>query len=329
MKPARSFARSQLQGLLRVMALILVVVAYVTQPMLGWHGSRDAADVDAGRLQRDVETLSMKFAPRNASHPERLDAVADYIREQLVAAGGRVDDQDVPADGRTYRNVIARFGPDGGERLVVGAHYDTAGSTPGADDNASGVAGLLEIARLLGAAPPATCVELVAYTLEEPPHFRTPRMGSAVHASALKAQGVEVRAMIALEMIGYFTDAEGSQGSPAPLLGLLYPSQGNFVAVVGNIGTGLLVRRIKGAMQATTELPVHSLNAPGALPGVDFSDHLNYWKAGYPAVMVTDTAFYRNANYHTVRDTAETLDYGRMAQVVQGVHAAILELAEP
>ncbi|HZG51707.1 MAG TPA: M28 family peptidase, partial [Pyrinomonadaceae bacterium] len=197
---------------------------------------------------------------------------------------------------------------------------------PGADDNASGVAGLIELAYLLGGTPPAVRVELVAFALEEPPYFRSPFMGSAVHAASLRAQGFAVRAMLSLEMIGYFSDQPDSQHYPVSFLKAFYPSQANFIAVVGKMDQGRTVRRIKKAMAEASPLPVYSINAPRSIPGVDFSDHLNYWNEGYDALMITDTAFYRNPHYHTSADTPDTLDYRRMASVVQGVYAAVLSL---
>jgi Zn-dependent M28 family amino/carboxypeptidase len=252
--------------------------------------------------------------------------VASYIRGEFEKTGGAVSDQPYSVDGRIYRNVIASFGPSTKERLVVGAHYDTAGALPGADDNASGVAGLIELARLLGKTPLPMGVELVAFTLEEPPFFRTMQMGSAIHADGLRREGVSVRAMLSLEMIGYFSDEANSQSFPVSALKAFYPSRGNFIVVVGKLDQGSVVRRVKKAMRCASPLPVYSINAPRSVPGVDFSDHLNYWDVGYDAVMITDTAFYRNPNYHTARDTHETLDYERMAMVVRGVYAAIMAL---
>jgi Zn-dependent M28 family amino/carboxypeptidase len=219
---------------------------------------------------------------------------------------------------------------------VVGAHYDAAGPYPGADDNASGVAGLIELAHLLGTSVGTsvgktalnTQVELVAFTLEEPPYFASSAMGSAVHAQSLRRQRVPVRAMLALEMIGYFSDAPGSQQFPLPCLKLLYPSTGNFITVAGKLGQGALVRRVKRAMRSASPLGVESISAPPSLLGISLSDHRNYWEAGYPAVMITDTAFYRNDNYHGATDTPDTLDYERMARVVQGVRAAVTDLAK-
>jgi Zn-dependent M28 family amino/carboxypeptidase len=257
-----------------------------------------------------------------------LDAIARYIRQEFQASGAKVSEQPYQVNGITYRNVVAGFGPREADLVVIGAHYDAAGLQPGADDNASGVAGLLELARALGANPPAMQVELVAYTLEEPPFFRTPHMGSTVHAKSLRAQEKNVRAMISLEMIGYFTGEPESQRFPLALLRHLYPRTGNFIAVVGKLGQWETVRRIKQAIRGSSDLPVRSINAPAWVTGVDFSDHLNYWAAGYRAVMITDTAFYRNDRYHTSRDTADSLDYERMAKVVRGVICAIHALSQ-
>src|SRR5262249_25628366 len=189
----------------------VAMALFSTPPIASADTPASAPVVDPAKLSEHVEALATTFSPRDWRHPENLDRAADYIRQALEEAGGAVRDQPFEVRGKTYRNVIASFGPASGPVVVVGAHYDTAGPLPGADDNASGVAGLLELGRLLGASPPKVRVELVAYTLEEPPFFRTDRMGSAVHAEALKAAGVEVRAMISLEMLGCYSDAPRSQ----------------------------------------------------------------------------------------------------------------------
>jgi hypothetical protein len=315
-----------------VSACLLVAAAtlcfYVTQPLLLRAGGRHGgAAADPERLKAHVRALSESFSPRDYKQTENLDACASYIRAEFLSAGGRVSEQPFKAWGKSYRNVVAHFGPETKERVVVGAHYDAAGPYPGADDNASGSAGLLELARLLGGAELPLKVELVAYSLEEPPFFRTEHMGSAFHARALKQEGASVRAMISLEMIGFFSDADDSQHYPVSALSLLYSKKGDFISLVGRTGEGLLVRRVKAAMSGATDLPVRSINAPRSIPGVDYSDHLNYWHEGFPALMVTDTAFYRNPFYHTADDTAEKLDYARMAKVVEGVHAAVLDLS--
>ncbi len=181
---------------------------------------------------------------------------------------------------------------------------------------------------MLARQQPPLRVELVAFTLEEPPYFRTPNMGSSVHAKSLRTQNKRVRAMLCLEMIGYFSDEPNSQHFPAAALSAFYPSTGNYIGVVGRLSDWSLVRHIKATMRNASPLPVYSINAPSFVTGVDFSDHVNYWDAGYSALMITDTAFYRNRHYHTAQDTPEKLDYKRMAMVVEGVYAAVVELAK-
>ena len=313
--------------LLVVVLLLLFAWFWLTQPLLSRAQPNGTRTVDPARLDAHVRKLSIEFSPRDISHLENLDRAAAYIAGEFTQAGGSVSEQGYRIEGKSYRNIIARFGPEAGERIVVGAHYDACMPLPGADDNASGVAGLIELARLLGKQAPAMRVDLVAFSTEEPPYFRTTGMGSSVHAQALRKDNVSVRTMMSLEMIGYFSDANGSQHFPVGLLSAFYPSTGNFISVVGRVSDGMLVRRVKGAMSGAAPLPVHSISAPSFLPGVDFSDQLNYWDAGYGAVMITDTAFYRNRNYHTAQDTPEKLDYKRMAMVVEGVYAAVNELA--
>lgn len=285
-------------------------------------------NADPQKLKNYVEKLSGDLVPRDAAHPENMDRVADYILKKLEPFAKTTENQPYSVDGMTVRNVRAFFGSDTDMRIVVGAHYDVAGPYPGADDNASGVAGLLELARLLTDENLSKKVELVSYPLEEPPYFYTKKMGSYIHAKSLKDQDVKVRTMIALEMIGYFRDDEGSQSYPLFLLRPFYPSVGNYIAVVGKLFQGDLVQKIKNAMRNASPLPVESINAPSLVPGIAFSDHLNYWRNGFPAVMITDTAMYRNPNYHTASDTADTLDYDRMAQVVDGVKEAVIRLAD-
>lgn len=316
--------------------LIPVFICWIvlTQPFactsrLAINRSEDTAggNTNPDRLKAHVLALTGQFHPRDCEHVENLDRAAEYIGNRFLDAGARVEEQPYEARGKTYRNVIGKFGPETGEPVIVGAHYDAVEDTPGADDNASAVAGLIELGFLLKGTALSAPVWLVAYSLEEPPYFATEYMGSAVHARFLKEDGQKIRVMICLEMIGYFTDAENSQSYPAPGLKLFYPSVGNFIAVVGKLDQRSLTARVKKAMSMASDLPVHSISSPRALPGIDFSDHRSYWSEGYPAVMITDTAFYRNPNYHTPGDTPETLDYTRMAMVVRGVHQSILDFA--
>lgn len=294
--------------------------ALVTQPLVRAIPS-EPARVDAAALERHVRQLAVDLHPRSFDNFANIERAGDYILAAFISAGAATDVQKVQVEGSLYRNLIARFGPQEGPVLVIGAHYDANGDTPGADDNASGIAGLLELARLLGTNPPPQPIELVAYTLEEPPYFRSASMGSFQHAQALVASKREVKLMMSLEMIGYFRDEPDSQRFPVAGLQLLYPDTGNFIAIVGRFGDFGATRRVKALFTGATDLPVESMNAPATVPGVDFSDHASYWHFDLPAVMVTDTAFLRNPNYHEPGDTPDTLDYQRMAKVVQAVYA--------
>lgn len=314
----------------------LAILGFVTQPFASSTQSIPPV-VNAMTLKAHVKFLSIDLYPRSFEQLRNIERAADYIHNELIAIGADVSVQEVPVQESTYKNIIARFGPETGPLLVIGAHYDSHGDagegaktplgylpethTPGADDNASGVAGLIELARLLQQHPPSRPVELVAYTLEEPPHFRTDYMGSALHARSLVTSGREVELMLSLEMIGFYSDEEESQRYPVPGMGAFYPDQGNFIALVGRLADFKATRRVKAIMSGATDLPVYSINAPGIVPGVDFSDHINFWSNGYSALMVTDTAFYRNPYYHRAGDTYEKLDYQRMAKVVQSVYA--------
>lgn len=303
-----------------VLLLLFGLAAWaVTQPTFGSLPAWDGPHADPERLRRHVEFLTTEASPRDSDHPENLDKAADYIRARFAETGARVRDQAFEVRGKVYRNVIASFGPATGPLLVIGAHYDSFGDfglNPGADDNASGTAGLLELARLLDGRALAHRVELVAYANEEPPYFGSPWMGSAVHAKSVKDQ--DVRGMICLEMIGYFTD---EQPWPHWFLGLLYPDRGDFIAIAGRWSDRELARRLKKSIRGSG-FPAHSFTAPRSA-GLDGSDQINYWDLGIPAVMVTDTSFVRNPHYHTPGDTAETLDYERMAGVVAGAVATI------
>ncbi len=317
---------------------LLALVAAVTQPLVS-PVRYQSPSVDAARLAAHVKHLSVDLYPRSSDRLDNTERAAKYVFDEFEAAGAKVSIQDVMVRGVTYKNIIARFGPQDGALIVVGAHYDSHGDaatgalypggftpdthTPGADDNASGVAGLIELAHLLGRQPPSRAVELVAYALEEPPHFRTGDMGSVWHARSLVASKRDVTLMLSLEMIGFFSDAPGSQSFPVPAMQYLYPDRGNFIALVGELGDVANMRRAKALMSGGSDLPVYSINAPAMLQGIDFSDHRSYWGEGYAALMVTDTAFFRNVHYHRASDSHGKLDYRRMAQVVQSVFALV------
>jgi Peptidase family M28 len=340
--PPHSLIRALLRVAIVAAAIVAIalfcIVYFITQPTL-FNASRATAQATAGatvvardpelpnRLEKHARKLVFDFAPREHSHFVQLNNASAYIHDELAKHAPLVAFQNFRANGIGYRNVVAQFGPDTKDMIVIGAHYDSYDVLPAADDNASGVAGLIELAQLLSKATLNKRVELVAYTLEEPPYFRTEFMGSAIHAKSLKAASKRVSLMMSLECIGYFSDTPNSQDFPVSAMGALYPTTGNFIALVGHYREGALSRRVRETMRVATPLPVHSINAPAFVAGIDFSDHLNYWNEGFVGMMVTDTAFMRNKNYHTARDTPETLDYRRMADVVRGVAAVVISEA--
>lgn len=303
---------------------LLIAVSTLAVLFLGTHlvlAQNSVPKASPETLKKHVESLAAIQPPRNFDHVESLNRAAAYIRMHLEQFGLRPTEQTYTVRGETYKNISVFLGPANGERTVVGAHYDVCDDLPGADDNGSGVAGLLEVARLLSMnqASLKGPLELVFYTLEEPPNYGGTTMGSYVHAQSLVEQKVPVKLMISLEMIGFFGDTEGSQDYPLSVLSWFYPNKGNFIGLVGRPKEFFLVRRLAKMFSSETSLPVSTIGAPRFIEGIDWSDHGNYWDAGYSAVMITDTAFARNKNYHQPTDTPNTLDYARMGEVVNGV----------
>lgn len=285
-----------------------------------------AAEKEVGEnLKETVSFLSVEIGPRSFRDLEKLNRAADFIEDKFRSYGLGVKRQAFQYGENTYYNIICEVGGTG-PPIVIGAHYDTVSGTPGADDNASGVAVLVELARLSSVDPTGKNIIFAAFSLEEPPVFRSSRMGSHAFAKSLKDEGKTLKGMISLEMVGYFCDRKGCQFYPLPFFRWFYPSRGNFISFVGNISSRGLTKRFKSSFKAVSKLPVESLNTISLVPGVDFSDHMSFWKFGYPAFMITDTAFYRNPNYHGPGDTARTLDYGRMAELALGLHGAFKKL---
>jgi Zn-dependent M28 family amino/carboxypeptidase len=279
-------------------------------------------------LERHVRALAGDIGERSArTYPAVLRAGA-YITETLTTLGYEVAAQEFAADDRAQRNLEATLlGADTpAEIVVVGAHYDTALDAPGADDNASGVAAVLELARVLAGARLARTVRFVAFATEEPPYFPSVDMGSRHYADAARARGDTIVAMVALESIGYYDPAPGTQRYPFPL-NLAYPDHGDFIGFVSNLRSRTLLRRALATFRAATPFPSQGAAAPGWLPGVWWSDHWSFWRQRYPAIMITCTAPYRNPFYHTPHDTPDKLDYARMARVMDGVTAVVRDLA--
>ncbi|MCG8576534.1 MAG: M28 family peptidase [Flavobacteriales bacterium] len=288
-----------------------------------------AQEVDTNMVKEHLEKIVLTKKPRNFRNIEVLNEVANYINLTFSKYSDSVWFQGFEYDSTEYKNVIASFGRQNKERIIIGAHYDVCGYQDGADDNASGVVGLLELARLLGETDSTLLkyrIDLVAYTLEEPPFFRSKLMGSYVHAEYLNSNNIPVKGMICLEMIGYFKDEKKTQDYPIGLLKLFYGSRGDYITVVQKTGSGRFVKDAKKSMKKQKLVKTKSFKAPKKMGGVDLSDHRNYWHFGYDALMVNNTAFYRNKNYHEKSDKLETLDIKRMSAVIQQVYNCLFDI---
>jgi Zn-dependent M28 family amino/carboxypeptidase len=280
-------------------------------------------------LRKHVSFLAGTIGQRNTIHYKPLQDASQYIEDSIRTQGYKVDSQEYVVDARKVRNLIAEIkgGAQAAEIVVVGAHYDTVLDCPGADDNTSGVAALLELARLLKDAHPARTLRFVAFVNEEPPYFQTMNMGSWVYARQAHDRHENIVAAVSLETIGMYSDAQGSQHYPVGF-NLLYPSKGNFIGFVGNLSSRRLVREMVQSFRQTTAFPSEGTAAPEWIGGVGWSDHWSFWQEGYPAVMVTDSAPFRNKNYHLPSDTPDTLDYDRTARVVQGLARVVARLGQ-
>jgi Zn-dependent M28 family amino/carboxypeptidase len=321
----RNFFHSHWKVILALILLILVAALYLRS------GPASASQPLGERLERHVSEIASQ--ERNTRTPRSLESAAVYIEKTLAEAGYRSTRQEYAAGGRRVHNIEASIGNVAQGRrperiFIVGAHYDSAPGAPGANDNGSGTAAVLELARLLKTMQPraGTEVRFVFFVNEEPPYFMGEEMGSMVHAAELKRQGQKVEGALVLETMGYYTDAPNSQQLP-PGLESRYPSTGNFLAFVGTLESSALVRDALAAFRSASDFPAHGLAAPAHTTGVTLSDHSSYNRHGYPALMVTDTAFMRYPYYHTAQDTPDKLDYESMARVVTGLAKTIVALA--
>ena len=315
-----------------VLGGVMAWTTWMRMPGKSHEGALDPLD-EHGRglresLERDVVALAREIGERNVAHPEALARAADLVQRRLTHA-----DRPPSAQGYRVGEVLCKnfeLELPGGRRpdqiVVIGAHYDSAPGTPGADDNATGTAALFALAERFAGRTPERTLRFVAFVNEEPPHFQTDAMGSWVYAKRSRERGERVTAMLSLESLGYFSDQDGSQKYPPPL-GFFYPSRGDFIGFVGNPRSRDLVRSTLGVFRDQARFPAEGAALPGVLPGIGWSDHWAFWQAGYPAVMVTDTAPFRNPHYHLASDTPERVDYERLARVVMGLEHVIRDLA--
>jgi Zn-dependent M28 family amino/carboxypeptidase len=280
-------------------------------------------------LRTHVQRLAGDIGERNMFHPQALSRAAAYIEQTWQIQGYSVERQEYQTRGETIANLaVSRAGTDPlAGIIVVGAHYDSVVGSPGANDNGTGVAALLEIARQLTARKLCRTVHLVAFVNEEPPFFKTASMGSRVYAKMARARGDDIRAMLCLETIGYYSDAPDSQHYP-PLFNLFYPERGNFIGFVSDFRSRSLLKQAVAAFRVASDFPVEYLSTFSFIPGVDWSDHWSFWREDIPAVMVTDTAPYRYPYYHTSLDTVDKVSYPQLARVTDGLLAVVTALAQ-
>lgn len=291
----------------------------------------DERDV-ARELEAHVTALTVDIGERRAVLGDSLRRAEAYLNGELgklaSTHGAKLRREPIPgAPGAPANLVLDLAGKQAGPLLVLGAHYDTAPEgTRGANDNGSGTASALVLAQRLAASSRVLPIRVVLFANEEMPYFQTEHMGSLVHARGCRERGEELRAMFSLETMGYYSDEPGSQKHPAPL-DRVYPDRGNFIAFVGNLGSRSLVRDSIGRFRKHATIPSEGGALPSVLPGVGWSDHWAFWQNGYQAVMVTDTAWFRDPTYHRPTDIASNLDFERLARVVVGLQKVIEELA--
>jgi Zn-dependent M28 family amino/carboxypeptidase len=280
------------------------------------------------RLQMHVERLAGDIGERNVFAPEALQRAATYIEDEWGTMGYDVERLEYDVSGIRCANLVTtRKGTARhSEILLLGAHYDSVLGSPGANDNASGVAALLEIARMFHAVEPVLTVRFVAFVNEEPPFFWSRQQGSMVYAEAARRRGDDIRLMASLETIGCYSDQPGSQSYP-PLFRFFYPNRGNFIGIVSDFGSRPAMQRLAEAFRAQSDFPLQTVSTFRFIPGVSWSDHRSFWRHGYPAVMVTDTAFYRYRHYHASTDTTDKLAFPKLAQVTLGLFEAFVVLA--
>ncbi len=276
------------------------------------------------QLKRDVNALASKIGRRNIDNYQNLVAAQEFLDRELTQVGYTVRGQKYTVDGKTFSNLEVEIpGSSLAEQiLVIGGHYDSAFTSPGANDNATGAAAVLALAREFVGTKPQRTLRFVEFTNEEPPFFQTKNMGSLVYAKAAKERGDEIVGMFSLETLGYFTDKANTQKYPPPL-SWLYPSQGNFIGLISDLDSRELLRNTIRSFRAQAKFPSEGAALPNVIQGVDWSDHWSFWQQGYQALMITDTALFRYPHYHTAEDTAEKIDFEKLARVTSGMSKVI------
>jgi len=329
--------RRMLWGICIILCLLLLIIAVawwimICMPGASYRGALPLADEHLRALESDLRSdvagLAVEIGERNVGNRLRqLAQAANYIETRFIDAGYKVKRQGYEVFGHNCDNleieIVGTIKPE--EIVIVGAHYDTALGTPGANDNTSGVAAMLALARIFSKVKIDRTLRFVAFVNEEPPFFQTEQMGSRVYARQCREKGENVVAMFSLETIGYYNDSPESQKYPPPF-SFLYPSEGKFIGFIGNTTSRSLVRQTIATFRQTERFPSEGAAIPALIPGVGFSDHWSFWQEGYPALMVTDTAMFRYPYYHELEDTIDKIDFDRMARVVRGLGKVIIRL---
>jgi hypothetical protein len=320
-------------------ALRITIAVVAVFALLWWFGVRmpgknissaaplSPEDIDLRtELKSDVQRLAGEIGERNMAHYGQLNAATDFIEDSFSRAGLHPRRDSYEVRGEACHNIEAEIPGTRPDVVLIGAHYDSVFGSPGANDNGSGVAALLALARRFAGKPAQQTLRFVAFVNEEPPYFLTEQMGSFVYAGRCKARGDRISAMISLETIGYFSDAPHSQTYPAAGLGVFYPTVGNFIGFVSNVHSRALLRRSIALFRKHAKIPSEGAALPSFVPGVSWSDQWAFWQHGYPGIMITDTAPFRYPHYHSATDTPDKLDYDRFALVVSGMQKVIEEL---
>jgi Zn-dependent M28 family amino/carboxypeptidase len=324
-------------GLLFITGFVIILII-ITRPLIKIRNTKSTSGKlpephnpeITHNLHRHVEVLCNEIGSRSVYEYEKIVQAKQYLEFCLLKLEVPYVLQEFMRKDKAFANIIVTLNGTNKspETIVIGAHYDTVFNTPGADDNASAISVLLEMCRILKGYSPGKTIKLVFFTLEEPPAFNTQYMGSYIFARDAKKRGEKIHLMIALEMLGYFSEDKNKQEFPFLLMRLFYPTTPNFILVVGNLASKHLVKLTGDKLNKVCDLQVETLTVPSFFPGVGLSDNGSFWKMGFNAIMITDTAIYRNPNYHTTHDSIDTLDFNKMTSLCEGLVEAIKELSE-
>lgn len=319
-----------------IIKYIIIVVAVLIFLKLSTYGWRFSKKYDVVLSKGDeeivenveeiVNKLAVEIGIRNYVYFDNLKKTEEYIVDKFKDLGYDVSFSSYYIKDKKFNNIVAQLSEqDSDEEIIIGAHYDSC-FNPGADDNASGIAGLLELARLLKNEDIKTNIKFIAFVNEEPPFFASEMMGSRIYAKQAKQKGARIKAAIIMDLIGYYNDEPNSQ-KYLPFMGPFYPNKADFITCIGNIPSRKVVKSLKMHFKKESDFPFESLVAPSLTPYVNFSDHWSFWQEGYPAVLITDTAFLRNKNYHIKSDLPDTLNYEKLAVMINGLKDAIVQFA--